>query len=378
MALAGLYIHIPFCSVACHYCDFHFSTSLHSIDALVECIAEEMFLQKNYLPSPEIETVYLGGGTPSLLKKHHMDVLFNAIHKNFKLLPQAEITLEANPDDITKEKLSLWKNYDINRLSIGVQSFHDDELKYLNRIHTSKQNYQSVGMAQDAGFQNISIDLIYGIPLEKNHNKLQQSLRSALELNVQHISAYCLTIEPDTVFGRWLHSGKISAADDTFQAEQFVLIQNTLLQQHYEQYEISNYAKPHYISKHNSNYWLDRPYLGVGPSAHSYNLHSRQYNIANNELYIRQVKQHIIPAQIELCTNTSKYNDYILTRLRTKWGIDANEITKKFGIHFELINKKKIEEFMSEKMISFDENVYRLTKEGMLIADHITRAFFIV
>jgi oxygen-independent coproporphyrinogen-3 oxidase len=281
--MAGLYLHIPFCKQACHYCDFHFSTSLGLKSQFVDALLKEMALRRHYLPDPTapLETIYFGGGTPSLLTGEEMSRIFAAIQENFVVSPQAEITLEANPDDLTAEKLAVLAASPVNRLSIGLQSFHEPHLRLMNRAHSAQESGEAVRRAQAAGFENISVDLIYGVPAA-NHTIWENDLARLFELGVPHVSAYALTIEPDTAFGRRLQKGTFVAPPDEFVARQFEILLAQLRQHGYEQYEISNFCQPGRESRHNGNYWRGVPYLGLGPSAHSFDGRSRQYAVANN------------------------------------------------------------------------------------------------
>jgi oxygen-independent coproporphyrinogen-3 oxidase len=376
--LSGLYIHIPFCKQACHYCDFHFSTNLQTKQQLIEAICKEINLQKNYLgKAATLQTIYLGGGTPSLLDEKELNSIFQTIHKFFTVALQAEITLEANPDDMTAEKLNMLKNSPVNRLSIGIQSFYEPHLQYMNRAHRAQEAADCVKQAQDAGFSNISIDLIYGIP-HPDHSVWETDLHTAINLHIQHISAYCLTIEKDTAFGNWLRKGKIRPVEEEFSIEQFALLTSTLASAGFEQYEISNFALPGYYSKHNSNYWKKQTYLGIGPSAHSYNGHTRQYNVANNVKYIKALENATIPASVEELSVADQVNEYILTSLRTKWGCDLKEVTCLHGIDLRKKNAAYIEYCLLRNLITIEADVLKLTPAGKLLADQIASDLFIV
>ncbi len=374
--MSGIYIHIPFCAQACYYCDFHFSTNQQHKTTMVEMLCRELELRKEYLTERTISTLYFGGGTPSLLGREDFERLFKTIHEHYTLEQLSEITLEANPDDLTKEKIALLKSCGINRLSIGIQSFDDTQLRYMNRAHHSKQAIDAVKRAQDAGFENISIDLIYGIP-SPNHILWKNDLDQAIALNVTHISSYCLTIEPATVFGRKKAKGTLAPENEEYNAQQFEILLESMALNNFEQYEVSNFSKPGYISKHNSSYWKDDHYLGIGPSAHSYDGESRQFNSASNQGYIDALKINNLPLTRELLDLKTKYNEYIMTRLRTKWGIDCSVLENKFGTFFanftETINKYQHEGFLIK-----EENTLKLTKKGLLIADKITEDLFLI
>ena len=374
--MSGIYIHIPFCKKACHYCDFHFSTNLNLKKDMALAIANEIGLQKNYLKSKNIETIYFGGGTPSLLNEEEFEIIFKAIYKNFIIDIDAEITLEANPDDLSKEKLNILKKYPFNRLSIGVQSFYEPHLKFMNRAHTSSEAYSSVINAQNAGFDNITIDLIYSVP-HHDHSIWENDLQKAVELNIQHISAYSLTIEPKTVFGKQLKNGKITPIDEEFSAKQFEILVEYLSENNFDQYEISNFCLPDKYARHNSNYWKRKNYLGLGPSAHSFNGETRQWNVSNNKEYINSIKNNLLPFTIEHLSTTDQINEYLLTSLRTKWGTDINEIEKISGINFYKKNQIVIENYIISDHLTLNNNIITLTQKGKLLADEITLQLYI-
>ncbi|WP_337040604.1 radical SAM family heme chaperone HemW [Emticicia sp. 17c] len=372
-----LYLHIPFCRRACHYCDFHFSTNLTMKSTVVEAICREIELQANYLTDKRLQTIYFGGGTPSLLNINELYDIFETIKKYYTFSDDIEITLEANPDDITKERLAILQRFDFNRLSIGIQSFNNDHLKKLNRIHDAQEAESCVKLAQDMGFQNITIDLIYAIPYE-NHHIWEQDLQKALSLNVPHISSYCLTIEEKTVFGKWLQINKIPPINEDFASEQFKILVDTLEGAGYEQYEISNFCRNNQYSRHNSSYWQRHEYLGVGPSAHSYNGFSRQYNVANNPAYIKSILLGQIPADYEMLSNEEKLNDYILTGLRTKWGCNLTEIEKLVGAKWHISNKDILKRYLSQGFLQIHNETLLLSKKGKLFADRIASDLFLI
>jgi oxygen-independent coproporphyrinogen III oxidase len=371
-----LYLHIPFCRQACHYCDFHFSTSLKAKTEIVQAICHEIFLQREYLQDKNLETIYFGGGTPSLLEEADFIQIFEAIAKHFNIKPNAEITLEANPDDLTKEKLQLFKKYNINRLSIGIQSFHEPHLKSLNRIHNSQEAESCVKLSQDIGIQNLTIDLIYAIPAE-NHAIFELDLQKATALNTNHISAYCLTIEPKTVFGKWLKQGKIQVIDDDYAATQFDMLVSHLAQNGFEQYEISNFAKNSHYSRHNTSYWKQEEYLGVGPSAHSFNHVSRQYNVPNNTKYVKELQQNIVPAEVEILTLEDQVNEYLLTGLRSKWGCNIQKINALSNQLFQQQNASELEKQIREGFLMIENDTLLLTYQGKLFADRIASDLFL-
>jgi oxygen-independent coproporphyrinogen-3 oxidase len=324
----------------------------------------------------EIKTIYFGGGTPSLLSHQELSQVFETLHKEFNISSNAEITLEANPDDLDETTLLNLKKSGVNRLSIGIQSFNDDHLKYLNRIHSGKDAFECVRKAQRAGFDNISIDLIYGIPAA-NHDIWGNDLRTALKLSVQHISSYCLTIEPATVFGKWLKRNIITPIDEEMSARQFEILMETLHAHGFEHYEISNFSLPDFHSKHNCNYWNGKKYLGVGPGAHSYNGKERQFNVSNNPAYIKSIENGNIPATVEKLSEKDKINEYLITSLRTKWGCDLNLLKTKPEFDF-LRQAAKIKKMEFDKLLINNNGILILTDKGKLLADKIIYDLFLI
>jgi len=376
--MPGLYLHIPFCKQACHYCDFHFSTSLGLKGQFVEALVQEMALRQNYLPDPAapLETIYFGGGTPSLLTGGELARIFEAIHAYFPVAPQAEITLEANPDDLSPAKLAELAASPINRLSIGLQSFHEPHLRMMNRAHSAAESWQAVRNAQAAGFENISVDLIYGVPAP-SHDIWQEDLARLFELNVPHVSAYALTIEPDTAFGRRLQKGTFVAPADDFVATQFEMLLGQLRAHGYEQYEISNFCQPGRESRHNSNYWRGVPYLGLGPSAHSFDGRSRQYAVANNPQYVAAVLERgEVPATVEQLSPLDQANEYLLTTLRTSRGCDLAHLRDALGLNLLADRADYLASLTAQGMATLRGDVLRLTDAGKLLADHITLELF--
>ena len=378
--MSGIYIHIPFCRKACHYCDFHFSTSLKNKNAFLDSLKKEIELQKDYFKTNSeneiIESVYLGGGTPSILSKAELLSIFDVLNAHFQIDSQAEITLEANPDDLSKEKITELFQTQINRLSIGIQSFSNADLKFLNRIHTSEDAITSVKKSQDAGFSNITIDLIYGIQTLTN-NQWERNLETAFSLGVHHISSYCLTIEPKTALYRFISSGKIQHIDESKGAEQFEILMDRMEAKNFIHYEISNFGKENYFSKHNSNYWKRKKYLGIGPSAHSFDGETRQWNVSSNTAYIQSISEQKIPSEKEILSQSQKFNEYILTSLRTMWGIDLSYVKQTFSseIYSTLLNSvKKIQKV---GQVNQNNNHVVLTKTGKLFADKIASDLFV-
>ena len=374
--MAGLYIHIPFCKKACHYCDFHFSQSLGQIDEMVDAIGEELIMQSDFLGRDTIYTIYFGGGTPSLLEGPHLKKLMGIIQSEYTLSSNPEVTMEANPDDLTEEKLTTFFNLGVNRLSIGVQSFNDEHLKWMNRQHTRKEAIDTFHLARKAGFENISLDLIYALPGE-NHENWHHDLKMMVGLRPEHISSYCLTIEPQTAFGNWLKKGKIKAIDEDFAADQFEILLDTMAKYGYDQYEISNFAQPGYESQHNSAYWKDEKYLGIGPSAHSYSGKFRKANVANNAKYLKGIKEGEVPAEVITLTPEDQVNEYILTSLRTKWGCDMSRLKTKYNVDLLTKQEHYLNKLASQDLIYEDEGCLILTNKGKLLADKIASDLFI-
>lgn len=374
--MAGLYIHIPFCKKACHYCDFHFSQSLGQIDKMVDAIGQELIMQSDFLGRDTIYTIYFGGGTPSLLEGPHLKKLMGIIQSEYVLSSNPEITMEANPDDLDEEKLSTFFDLGVNRLSIGVQSFNDEHLKWMNRQHTNKEAIDTFHLARKVGFENISLDLIYALPGE-NHANWINDLKMMVGLRPEHISSYCLTIEPQTAFGNWLKKGKIKAIDEDFAAEQFEILLDTMAKYGYDQYEISNFAQPGYESQHNSAYWKDEKYLGIGPSAHSYSGKFRKANVANNAKYLKGIEEGKVPIEVITLSPEDQVNEYILTSLRTKWGCDLSQLKTKYGV--DLLSKQEhyLKKLTTQDLIFEDEGFLILTDKGKLFADKIASDLFI-
>lgn len=372
--MAGIYLHIPFCKQACHYCNFHFSTSLKYKADLLHALHKEIELQKNYLQNASIETIYLGGGTPSLLSSEELNAIFEQIHRFHSVDEHAEITLEANPDDITTTYLKSLQNTPVNRLSIGIQSFSDEDLRFMNRAHNAEEAQFCIQKAQDAGFENLTIDLIYGSP-STSDAQWQTNLEHVIELDVPHLSCYCLTVEPKTALEHFVKVGKAQPVDEAQAARQFEQLQAISKQAGYVHYEISNFAKPNHYARHNSNYWKGVPYLGLGPSAHSFNGESRQWNVANNAQYIKGLGQEELAFELEQLTPAQRYNEYILTGLRTIWGCDLEKI-RAFGGKFETHFLKHAKPFLETANMQVQAQNYSLTEAGKLLADHIAMELF--
>lgn len=375
--MAGIYIHIPFCKQACHYCDFHFSTSLDLVKPITAAIAKEITMQKDYLGGDRIDTIYFGGGTPSLLGKEEIALIIDTLGKNYNINPAAEVTLEANPDDLGKQKLEELGSAGINRLSIGIQSFRDDTLTFFNRAHNSGEAVRSINDARAAGFNNISIDLIYGVPGQDDAS-WKKGLDEALTFKPEHISAYSLTIEERTVFGKWRQVNKLTPMDEDLVAEQFEILMNTLTAYGYDHYEISNFSLPGYHSRHNSSYWNGTKYLGVGPSAHSYDGLSRQFNVSNNAIYAKKIEAGEIPSEREVLTVVDKINEYFLIGLRTSQGCDLEFLSKEYGFRLSERQRGYVDELIALGKVVLDGSWLKLTNKGKLLADKIAGDFFLI
>lgn len=374
--MSGIYIHIPFCRQACHYCDFHFSTSLQNKEALVKSLVLELEQRRDYLKDRHIETIYFGGGTPSLLSEREAFMVLEKIYKLYDVSRDAEVTLECNPDDLSEEKLKELKRLEINRLSIGLQSFNEEELVWMNRAHTAKESEASVKRAQDRGFENITIDLIYGSKFSSLRS-WKSTLDKAIDLDVKHISSYNLTVEEKTKLGHDVKQKKETAIDDELSSEMFLEMIDRLGKSGFIHYEISNFGKEGFFSIHNSNYWKGKHYLGLGPSAHSFDGLSRQWNVANNNAYIKKVAEGKDYFEKETLTETERFNEYMLIALRTMWGVDLNYLKANFDAELVKHFLQEAEHFIQDGSITVKEHFYTLTEKGKLLADRIAGDLFV-
>ncbi len=374
--MAGIYIHIPFCKQKCHYCNFFSVASVKHKNEFIEALKKEIVAQKKYLNNEIINTIYFGGGTPSLLSKTEIEDIFSALVQNHNISQTAEITMEANPDDLSAAKIKDLSASMINRLSIGIQSFFEDDLKYLNRVHHAQQAIDSVKASQDAGFGNISIDLIYGIPTLTNE-KWIQNLELFFKLNIPHLSAYSLTVEPKTALNVLIQKKKLPGTDELQSIVHFNELIKRTAENEFIHYEISNFSKKGFYSKHNSLYWLGENYLGLGPSAHSFNGTSRQWNVSNISTYIKSNFVENIDYEKEVLTESQKFNEYVMTSLRTCWGCDLLHIENVFGTDKAKYLLKSSQKFMEEKKIIHEKNCLYLTTFGKLYADGIAADLFI-
>ena len=368
--MAGIYIHIPFCRQACHYCNFHFATSLRYKNELITALLKEIETRRDYLESEPVETIYFGGGTPSLLDGADIHSLVKQIRRTFAITADAEFTLEANPDDITTEKLTAWKEAGINRLSIGVQSFHEEDLVWMNRAHNAEQARDALTLAKE-NFENITIDLIYGTPGMTNE-KWKSNIETALELGIPHLSCYALTVEPKTPLHKMIGLRQSKDIDPDLQSAQFILLMDWLHEAGYEHYEISNFALPGWRSRHNSSYWQGKKYIGLGPSAHSFNGISRQWNIANNNIYIESLSKGILSYEKEELTAVQQHNEYIMISLRTMEGLDLG----KFAPGEREVLEMAASKYISSGHLYLEGKHLKLSKEGKLLADGIAASLF--
>lgn len=380
--MSSLYIHIPFCKQACHYCDFHFSTSVKKKPQLVDALCSEIKLRKTEIGNT-LETIYFGGGTPSLLTAEELKQIFDCINEHFKVVADAEITLEANPDDLNEDVLKMLASSPINRLSIGVQSFYNEDLKLMNRAHNSGEALQSIKLAL-AYFENISIDLIYGIP-EMSNLRWRENLKIALELGVPHISSYALTVEPNTALKKFIEKGVIKPVDDEVAQQHYKILLDVMEANGFENYEFSNFGKPGFYSRNNTAYWTQKPYLGIGPSAHSYDGNSRSWNVANNTIYIKKIEAGKLPLERETLSTTDKYNEYVMTGLRTKWGVSLqrveNEFGKKYAEYLLIQAKEHLEDGFLFRAVSADRQESDrivVTKKGKFLSDGLASDLFLV
>lgn len=373
--MSGIYLHIPFCKQACHYCNFHFSTSLHHKKEMVDAIIKELELQKDYLGAAKVETIYFGGGTPSLLDQEDLAAIFKQIERFYPLAADAEITLEANPDDLSLEKLRMLRDTPVNRLSIGIQSFFEADLTFMNRAHNASEAERCVEWARQMDFDNLTIDLIYGSPTTSDE-MWQANLDKAFALDIPHLSCYCLTVEPNTALDHFVKAKKAAPVDEEQAARQFEQLIEQTAKAGLVHYEISNFAREGHFSRHNSAYWKGKAYLGIGPSAHSFAGTIRQWNKPHNAQYIRSILQeNKVPFEQEILSKTQRYNEYVLTTLRTIWGSEQHKIAG-IGSPFYQHFLQKIQPFLADGTVEKKKDNYRLSAKGKLLADHITMELF--
>jgi len=372
--MSGIYIHIPFCKQACHYCDFHFSTSFKKKDELVNALAKEIQMRREKFQNITVETIYFGGGTPSVLTIAELQFLIETVYKHYKVSEAPEITLEANPDDLSKAYLIELASSPVNRLSIGVQSFFEDDLKLMNRAHNAQDAKVCIEEAV-LHFDNISIDLIYGIPGLSN-GQWQKNIEMALHYNIPHISSYALTVEPKTALEQFIKKGIIDNVDDDLAQEQFHILVETLEAHDFVHYELSNFGKTEYFSRNNSAYWQGKPYLGIGPSAHSFDGNERSWNVRNNSKYIKAIEGDTLPRETEVLSTTDKYNEYVMTGLRTIWGVSLEKVENDFGKNYKDYLLLQAQPFINQHLLYIDDEKVLVTKKGKFLSDGIASDLF--
>ena len=385
---AGIYIHIPFCKQACHYCDFHFSTSMKKKEEMVLALAKELQLRKNEFQVDSefsgVETIYFGGGTPSVLTVDEIQFLIDTVREHYAVAQNPEITLEANPDDLSEENLIAFAEIGINRLSIGVQSFFEEDLKLMNRAHDSAQAKKCLEIATRY-FDNISLDLIYGIPdpsqngeqaKQMTNERWQQNIETALSFGIPHISSYALTVEPKTALNKLIQTGKVASPNDEVAQEHFMILVETLEANGFVHYELSNFGKENYFSRNNSAYWLGKKYIGICPSAHSYDGDSRSWNVANNALYLKSLQNDELPNEVEKLTLEDRYNEYIMTGLRTIWGVSLVRIEQEFGAQYLDYLKQQSQKFIVDGLLSITDDILKPTLKGKFLTDGIASDLF--
>lgn len=374
--MAGIYIHIPFCKQACRYCDFHFSTSMKHKEAMVAASANEMQLRKGELGNETVETIYFGGGTPSVLSSAEINFLIESVYAHFNVSENPEITLEANPDDLSDDRIQELSHSKINRLSIGIQSFFDEDLAMMNRAHNSQEAQKSLAEATQY-FDNISVDLIYGIP-GMSDARWEQNIETALSFGIPHISSYALTVEPKTALKKLIQTGKIAAPQDEVAQSHFQILVDTLQANGFIHYELSNFGKEGFFSRNNSAYWLGKKYLGIGPSAHSYDGISRSWNISNNSMYLKSLAENQLPNETEILSISDRYNETIMTGLRTIWGISLDRIEKEFGKKYLDYLLQQSRRFLEDGLLSVEGEILKTTPKGKFLADGIASDLFFV
>ena len=384
--MSGIYIHIPFCKQACHYCDFHFSTSMKKKDEMVLALAKEIVMRKKEFENEVVETIYFGGGTPSRLQIADLRLQIDSIYKNYNVAQNPEITLEANPDDLSEDYLIQLSKIGINRLSIGIQSFFEDDLLMMNRAHNSAEARKCLEIATKY-FDNISLDLIYGIPdssqngeqaKQTSNEKWKENIETALSFGIPHISSYALTVEPKTALSKLIQTGKIAKPKDEVAAEHFQILVETLEKNGFVHYELSNFGKENYFSKNNSAYWLGKQYIGIGPSAHSYNGISRSWNVSNNSMYLKSLAENKLPNEIEILSTNDRYNEYVMTGLRTIWGVSLVRIKDEFGGEYLDYLQKQAQKFINDDLLSIENKILKSTSKGKFLIDGIASDLFMI
>ena len=374
--MAGLYLHIPFCKKSCHYCNFHFSTSDKNKAEVIASLCKELGLRAKELKGAVLESIYFGGGTPSLLSKGDLDLIFHTIEQNFQLIPTAEITLEANPDDLSLQKIKQLAATPINRLSIGIQSFFESDLKTMNRAHTAKEAHKSLIKAREY-FNNISIDLLYGMP-QMSAARWKKNLQMAFDLKLQHLSCYAMTVEPKTALEHFIKTHQHPPMDNSVAAAHFEILKGATAKAGFVHYEVCSFGKPGYFSRHNSSYWLGKSYLGLGPSAHSFDGHKRSWNVSNNSQYIKAIANDELPQTSEILTPENRFNEYLMTGLRTMWGVSLEHIEKEFGSEFQSALLNNARSHVASENLVLENQHLKITPKGQFLSDGIASDLFIL
>ena len=374
--MSGIYIHIPFCKQACHYCDFHFSTAMGKKEAMVSALQKELLLRKDEFNDEVVETIYFGGGTPSVLTMDELQSIIDTVQSNYEVTDTSEITLEANPDDLSLVKIKALAESPVNRLSIGIQSFFEEDLKLMNRAHNAFEAEDCILHAKKY-FDNISIDLIYGIP-DMSNSRWKQNIEKALSFDIPHISSYALTVEPNTALANFIKKGIVKNVDDEVAQAHFHILSETLEAAGFESYEISNFGKPGYFSRNNTAYWQQKKYLGIGPSAHSFDGVRRGWNINNNPKYLKAIENGELPMETEILSTTDKYNEYVMTGLRTIWGVSLDRIAFEYGKKYREYLLKQAEKYMEEHLLYLDGDILLTTKKGRFLVDGIASDLFML
>ena len=376
IVMPSIYIHIPFCKQACHYCDFHFSTKRDKQPEMVRALAKELVIRSKEWGGEAVRTIYFGGGTPSLLTEEELKFLLATVFGNYKIAGGPEITLEANPDDLNVSGLKTMARAGVNRLSIGVQSFHERDLRLMNRAHTATEAETSIRLAKRY-FENISIDLIYGIP-NLSEEEWEANLRKALSLDVPHISSYALTVEPGTALKRFIDKKVVPPVDDEAAEAHFTTMMKLLEQHGFVHYEVSNFGKPGFFSRNNSAYWQGKHYLGIGPSGHSYDGLKRSWNISNNPKYLRAIEQGLLPSTEEVLTVKDRYNEYVMTGLRTIWGVSTERVKTEFGSKYYQYLLQQAGKYIESELLILDNHTLLTTKKGKFLSDGIASDLFMI
>ncbi len=374
--MSGIYIHIPFCKQACHYCDFHFSTNMGKKEAMVAALLRELELRKDEFKDREVATIYFGGGTPSVLETGEIEQIIQTVYDNYTVRNTPEITLEANPDDLSREKIKALAASAVNRLSLGIQSFFDEDLRLMNRAHKAEEAEESIREAAKH-FENISIDLIYGIP-RMDLARWKQNIAKTLYFDIPHISSYALTVEPKTALAHFIQKGVVPPVDDALAQEHFMELTTILEANGYIAYEISNFGRPGYFSENNTAYWLGKSYMGIGPSAHSFDGKRRGWNIGNNPKYLKALANDVLPMEVEVLSRTDKYNEYVMTGLRTVWGVSLQRIRTEFGEDYQHYLLQQADKHLGEQLLSLEGDSLRVSKKGKFLSDGIASDLFML